>query len=43
MRLLIAEDKHALYAEQVRRACPDLQLVASAEPARWANLFPVLI
>ncbi|QTS88390.1 D-2-hydroxyacid dehydrogenase [Ectopseudomonas khazarica] len=34
MRLLIAEDKHALYAEQVRRACPGLQLVASAEPAR---------
>ncbi|TRO25061.1 D-2-hydroxyacid dehydrogenase [Ectopseudomonas mendocina] len=31
MRLLIAEEEHAFYAERIRSACPDLQLVASAQ------------
>ena len=30
MRLLIAEDDHARYAERIRMACPELQLVAGA-------------
>ena len=32
MRLLIAEDDHARYAERIRMACPALQLVAGAQP-----------
>lgn len=32
MRLLIAEDDHARYAERIRMACPELQLVAGAQP-----------
>ena len=31
MRLLIAEDDHARYAERIRMACPELQLVAGAQ------------
>lgn len=31
MRLLIAEEEHAFYADRIRSACPDLQLVASAQ------------
>jgi phosphoglycerate dehydrogenase-like enzyme len=31
MRLLIAEDDHARYAERIRMACPALQLVAGAQ------------
>nr|WP_322942015.1 D-2-hydroxyacid dehydrogenase [Pseudomonas sp. s4] len=32
MRLLIAEDDHARYAERIRMDCPALQLVAGAQP-----------
>jgi len=31
MRLLIAEEDHAFYAERIRSACPELQLVAGAQ------------
>ena len=31
MRLLIAEEDHAFYAERIRSACHELQLVASAQ------------
>lgn len=31
MRLLIAEDDHAFYAERIRCACPELQLVTGAQ------------
>ena len=31
MRLLIAEEEHAFYAERIRSACPELQLVAGAQ------------
>ena len=30
MRLLIAEEEHAFYAERIRSACPELQLAAGA-------------
>ncbi|MBF8161306.1 D-2-hydroxyacid dehydrogenase [Pseudomonas mendocina] len=36
MRLLIAEDDHDRYAQHVRHARPELELVASAHPARLA-------
>lgn len=38
MRLLIAESDHALYAERIRSACPDLQLVASTQPEQLRAL-----
>lgn len=36
MRLLIAEQDHGLYAERIRAACPELALLASADPVELA-------
>ncbi|HBZ93720.1 MULTISPECIES: D-2-hydroxyacid dehydrogenase [unclassified Pseudomonas] len=38
MRLLIAEDDHVLYAERIRSACPELQLVASSQSEQLRTL-----
>ncbi|WP_212630286.1 D-2-hydroxyacid dehydrogenase [Pseudomonas sp. KB-10] len=38
MRLLIAEDDHVFYAERIRSACPELQLVASTQPEQLHTL-----
>ncbi|MGG2397386.1 D-2-hydroxyacid dehydrogenase [Pseudomonas sp. SH1-B] len=40
MRLLIAEEDHVLYAEQIRSARPDLQLVASADATQLRSAAP---
>ena len=36
MRLLIAEDDHDLYAQHVRHALPELELVAGADLVQLA-------